>query len=776
MKKLVSFLLLWALCAACFAVAQAESVEIVQESLHQSYEVDGKVLAELNAVFPQLSGMEDTEAMERINAAIRDYILTGGEYDNICEYALTDYRNSSEKLAESEYGLEANARAELLADGTVLAVRFDFLLETGGPHPWDVIAAQHYFLYSGSPVTLEALLFTPEETLALVAQEAARWIAESGYEAFEDANLSEWKPEQGLLTREGLLVFYNEGEIGPVSSGALEFTIPYALLKEQLPFDLIPLPENPTPEELLQRAELLYGVCEYGRADSLVDRVLKADPNNLDAYLTRAEGYCDLEMGDVDYALELLAEAEPLAEGDAGRRYDRVLAKALHMRASELFDVLHGIHGDRDPGDKGYDVYEEFLRDVERATQLDPTVPAYYYTAYDIAYAMGLYDEGGIAKARGDILNQPEDPQGYLELVYALEGKDLFEEAAEVYARMLALTDPPGTAYAYQEAESLFAAGEYEACLPLYEQAVEEEVYPTLALIHRYDALMGLERYEDAAAASKECGELTGETFLFTCLAAEAYVKLGDVWSARRMLWEVLDVEPEYQRALDIQAAIEKMLPPGAEEAFAEERWDGWDVVATGFYEESPQPYTVVAALRKGEDNVLCVLRRTGGQGAYTIVLENDRALYPGDRTPTIYYEGHVGEMITIVYEVDLGRSIPGYNGFSFYNDEEDDEDRYEFYWAYREIPEPGDDGYTDRYGNFHSTVDFCRYEISENDGALSLTQRWGNPTEVWDNEREFLAEVEGAPGSLALASFDIARCDAMFDSAMEDLYGYKND
>ena len=162
---------------------------------------------------------------------------------------------------------------------------------------------------------------------------------------------------------------------------------------------------------------------------------------------------------------------------------------------------------------------------------------------------------------------------------------------------------------------------------------------------------------------------------------------------------------------------------------------------------------------------MLCVLRRTGK--TYTIVLENDKALYPGDRTPVIYYEGHVGEMITIEYEVDLGRSVPGRIGFRFYNDEEDDEERYDFFQAYRETPEPGDDGYEDRYGNFHSTVDIIRYEILNDGGTLTLAQQWGNADEPWNYVGDSLTEIDGDPKLLALSSFDIEVCDALFDAAM---------
>lgn len=206
-----------------------EGIEIQTGEMHETYETDGKLLATLDASFPEVSGMADRADMERINAAIRDFILTEGGYADTCKYALIDYLNSSEKLAITGYGLTANARAELLRGDTLLAVRYDFVLDSGGPHPWDTIAARYFDLSTGTPVTLETLTSDPEAVRERVIAETLSWIEVMGFDAFDDADVcaEDWTFANGLLTSEGLLVFYNEGVLGPVSEGAVEFLIPY---------------------------------------------------------------------------------------------------------------------------------------------------------------------------------------------------------------------------------------------------------------------------------------------------------------------------------------------------------------------------------------------------------------------------------------------------------------------------------------------------------------------------------------------------------------------
>lgn len=235
MKKTVSLLLLFVLCTVCASAVYAMDVVVDLEELHETYEPDGVVLAELNAEFPQLRGMTDTEVMERVNAGIRDFIRSDSGFDIACEYALGDYVDIPEKFAETTYGVDARAQAELLRDGTLLAVRYDFLFEAGGPHPWDTIAVLHFDLATGERVTVEDLSRDPDLLSEQVASIVMDQITVEEVFLFEDANIKAYV--QYLLTAEGLVAFFNEGDIAPVAEGPLEILIPYDKLLDVLEWE-----------------------------------------------------------------------------------------------------------------------------------------------------------------------------------------------------------------------------------------------------------------------------------------------------------------------------------------------------------------------------------------------------------------------------------------------------------------------------------------------------------------------------------------------------------
>jgi len=79
--------------------------------------------------------------------------------------------------------------AELLQNDTLLAVRYDSWFNANGPHPWDTIATLHFHLATGEAVTLETLASDPQALRAQVVAEVLRWIAESGFHVFDEAEI-----------------------------------------------------------------------------------------------------------------------------------------------------------------------------------------------------------------------------------------------------------------------------------------------------------------------------------------------------------------------------------------------------------------------------------------------------------------------------------------------------------------------------------------------------------------------------------------------------------
>ncbi len=233
MKRAFLCLLAVLLCAGM--AARAEGYQILMDAGEQAYEENGVRLAVLAGTFPQVIALSDSAAMDRVNRAIQSFIQRDGGFDTVCEYALEDYTDDPSGFADKRYGLEAEAVATLTGD-RMLAVRYTFTAYTEGPHPWTDMRAEHYDLGSGDVLPLSDLFADPASVRTIVVDEVLRQIRNGGFvsardyfDEYEDA-VRAWPFEQGFLTDEGLEVFFNAEELGPVSSGLQTFVIDYALL------------------------------------------------------------------------------------------------------------------------------------------------------------------------------------------------------------------------------------------------------------------------------------------------------------------------------------------------------------------------------------------------------------------------------------------------------------------------------------------------------------------------------------------------------------------
>ena len=218
------------LCAALAGSACAQA-QINAETMDWSYKLDGVDLAQIHVVYPQISGL-DEDVCRQINGAIKEFVVSQGGFDTACEYARDDYAESYQRFIETErYGLDALAR--VARNDRLLAVRYDFTLHTGGAHPWDTIAAQHYDLQTGALVPLSAMVDNWPAFQSRVVECIRRGKSAPRYEDFTDdyVDIAQWPERQGPLTADGLLVFYQEGDLGPVSAGAFELVIPYSMFE-----------------------------------------------------------------------------------------------------------------------------------------------------------------------------------------------------------------------------------------------------------------------------------------------------------------------------------------------------------------------------------------------------------------------------------------------------------------------------------------------------------------------------------------------------------------
>ncbi|MEE8228034.1 MAG: tetratricopeptide repeat protein, partial [Kiloniellales bacterium] len=218
----------------------------------------------------------------------------------------------------------------------------------------------------------------------------------------------------------------------------------------------------------------------------------------------------------------------------------------------------------------------------EKAIELDPNYAAAYAglaltclhdwflgspDALDRAYELALTAEA-------------QDPS--LPLVYeALGNVCLFKKQHEeaVAAARQWVKIEPGNADAYANlAGALHFSGEHEQVIPLIEKAMLlNPFYPFYYILYRGQALLAMERYEEALEAIKRSAAHNPEALPAHLYLAACFGLLGKDASAREAMAEVYRINPDfsiawmqtflsYKRAADLDRLVEGLRKAGLSE------------------------------------------------------------------------------------------------------------------------------------------------------------------------------------------------------------------
>ena len=237
MKKCaVALLLILCLLRSGWAVAADYQVLMAHDS--NIYEENGVPLARLEAEFPQVTGLVDAHAMNRVNAAIRDSVRLSGGYDGVCEVARGDYEAGMLSVPERMYGLTVCAEAAY-ENGRLLSVVYQYSADTGGVHPETWYGTGAYDLQTGETVALELMVKDMEAFRAQVADavltalEGSPLVKEGRlFDGYGDV-VRAWRAEQILLGKDGLTVIFSPYQIAPYVEGMQKVTVSYDQLAGQ---------------------------------------------------------------------------------------------------------------------------------------------------------------------------------------------------------------------------------------------------------------------------------------------------------------------------------------------------------------------------------------------------------------------------------------------------------------------------------------------------------------------------------------------------------------
>lgn len=230
------------LCSACSdRTAACAQIAFETKEVIDSAE-DGSILYTSLCVYPVVVMKGNESAAKKINAAIKAEVDAFLIDTSIRDYAKDDYRiYLSNKELNSEYGFSGYYHNfDMMVtrnDGNVVSFYITISSYMGGAHEGYYGAGLNFNAKTGEAIAFSELGENAEvfhaDTLAYVKKLAAA----DTYRSFmwaDDTELEQilYQNQRWYLSTSGLVFFSNPYELGAFYAGNIEFTVPYADLKE----------------------------------------------------------------------------------------------------------------------------------------------------------------------------------------------------------------------------------------------------------------------------------------------------------------------------------------------------------------------------------------------------------------------------------------------------------------------------------------------------------------------------------------------------------------
>lgn len=221
--------------------AQNFSATIVPQERNQDFTYENTLVLSMTNSYPRVL-LPDGGAVETlINSRI------GLQVDELVKYASTTLYN--EAIASYQYAQQEGFPFNPYGAGLFYQVTFnqdcflsmyrDQYQYTGGAHPNTVRYSDTWDLRTGMVVPLSS--FFPSEPhyqqvlLAMILKQADKIMAENPiyFDDYRQLIVQRFDPASYYLSPCGLVIYYQQYDIAPYSTGIVEFTIPFTALKRR---------------------------------------------------------------------------------------------------------------------------------------------------------------------------------------------------------------------------------------------------------------------------------------------------------------------------------------------------------------------------------------------------------------------------------------------------------------------------------------------------------------------------------------------------------------
>lgn len=223
-----------------FAILIIFSTQVLGASIN-NIEIDDKTVEEntekyeVKVKYPSIKG--ENEVYKNINKIIEDFTL---RWISDIKLLGDEYSKKYEEAGREMPKMEAYSLYEVFDTEELISIPMTYYQYTGGAHGLTTKISYNYDLKTGEEIKLNNLFkdgFNYKDIIDKIIKDD---IAKEPSIYFDNGAMFKGvNGEQAYyLSRDGIIIYFQQYEIAPYASGIREFKIPYSVLKEGLKYNL----------------------------------------------------------------------------------------------------------------------------------------------------------------------------------------------------------------------------------------------------------------------------------------------------------------------------------------------------------------------------------------------------------------------------------------------------------------------------------------------------------------------------------------------------------
>lgn len=230
-KFYIIFVLIFSIFATSVFAENINKVKIVEKSIEEDTEK-----YEVKVKYPVVVGGNE-EIISKINNRIEKYTL---DWINDIKLLSEEYSKEYEKMGNEMPKMEAYSLYEVYDTEEFISIPATYYQYTGGAHGLTTKLTYNYDLNTGKEIKLNDLFKKDFDYKSIINKVIREDIAKEPSVYFENGALFKGVDENQAyyLSRDGIIIYFQQYEIAPYASGIREFKIPYDVLNEGLIYKL----------------------------------------------------------------------------------------------------------------------------------------------------------------------------------------------------------------------------------------------------------------------------------------------------------------------------------------------------------------------------------------------------------------------------------------------------------------------------------------------------------------------------------------------------------